>query len=64
MAVRGSEPDDNTLDNAGPIGREMADAMTEKVVQTIEGFPGNGPQKIAIARILANNLYDWIEANE
>jgi hypothetical protein len=64
MAVRGEEPDDNTLDNAGPVGIELADTLKEKMVEVITGFPGSGPQKIAIARLLANGLYDWIEENE
>lgn len=53
--------DDNTLDNAGPVGRDMADSITEKLRDTIEGFPGPEMQRAAIARIISNNLSDIAE---
>lgn len=57
--------DDNTLDNAGAEGRHLADALCDKVTQTIDEFPDSTPeQRLAIARICANNIYAWIEENE
>lgn len=67
---RPSEPDDNTLDNAGSGGREYADALTTKLTEGIDGFPAGGTsaspaaQRAAIARIVANNLYDYAEECE
>jgi hypothetical protein len=58
------EPDDNTLDNAGQYGIIMADTMTEKSIAVIEDFPGPLKQKVAIARLFADNLYNWIEEND
>lgn len=55
--------DDNTLDNAGEVGRQLADKLSERVQEAIDGFPESGSaQRAAIARIAANNLYDY--ANE
>lgn len=58
------EPDDNTLDNAGEVGRELADTMSQKITETIDGFPGLAQQRAAIARIVANTLYDYAEEVE
>jgi hypothetical protein len=58
------EPDDNTLDNAGEVGRELADTMSQKITETIDGFPGLAQQRAAIARIVANTLYNYAEEVE
>ncbi len=60
-----SETDDNTLDNAGPVGRDMADTLSRKVTDAIGNFPAStDQQKAAIARITADNLYDYAEELE
>jgi hypothetical protein len=53
--------DDNTLDNAGEVGRDLADSMTTKLVGVLDGFPGAPSQRAAIATIVANALYDYAE---
>lgn len=58
-------PDDTTLNNAGEVGRSLASDLTEKTIAVIEGFPANSPQQQpAIARLIADSLYDWIEEAE
>jgi hypothetical protein len=59
------EKDDNTLDNAGPVGRELADTMSQKMIEVIDGFPASGKkQQVAIARIFARNLDDYADELE
>lgn len=59
------EPDDNTLDNAGPVGREMADQLSDRVIEAVEKFPhSSARQKVAIVRIAAMNLETWVEEME
>jgi hypothetical protein len=63
------EPDDNTLDNAGPVGRDLADGLANKVVEAIDGFPAYGEvraaaQRAAIARIVADQLYTYSDELE
>jgi len=48
------EPDDNTLDNAGPEGRHLADAISEQVEGTVAVF--DAAKRVAILRIAAHNL--------
>lgn len=61
MMARTTEPDDNTLDNAGPVGRDLADKISHSLTETLDGFPGPEPQRAAIARMVANTLYDYAE---
>lgn len=57
--------DDNTLDNAGEVGRDLADSMSAKIIETLDGFPASSPaQRAAIARIVANSLYDYSDEAE
>lgn len=62
--ARTTEPDDNTLDNAGPVGRDLADTLSGKITEAIDGFPGPKAQRAAIARIVSNSLYDYAEEVE
>jgi len=56
---------DSTLEVAGPMGRALADGLTEKVTDTIDKFPDSSTtQRNAIAIIIANNLYDWAEQED
>lgn len=60
-----AEPDDNTLDNAGPIGKRVADALSAKVIEGVQGFPdSDDKQRVAIARITARNIDDWADEVE
>lgn len=59
-----SEPDDNTLDNAGEVGRELAGKVSESLIKTIDGFPGAPMQRAAIAHLIANNLNSYAEEVE
>lgn len=57
--------DDNTLDNAGEIGRDLADKLGQKMIEIIEGFPASSPaQRVAIARILSRNVDDYADELE
>lgn len=57
--------DDNTLDNAGVVGRELADSMSQKMIEVIENFPAHGKQQqVAIARVFARNLDTYADELE
>lgn len=57
--------DDNTLANAGEVGVQLADALTEKITEAVDGFPSDDPkQKAAILRLVSNGLYDRAEEME
>lgn len=63
MTTLHKEPDDKTLDNAGPIGRAFAMSRTTLLTQQIATFD-DAKQRAAIARIVANNLYEFAEKIE
>lgn len=65
-------PDDNnTLDNAGEAGRELADTLAGKVIEAIKGYPAMAgsnhtaaEQTAAIMRITADTIYRAAEEIE
>lgn len=59
------EPDDNTLDNAGLAGQELASNLAQECVKAIDGLPGSThKQRAAIARIAAGELSDYADETE
>jgi len=48
-------------DQAGSVGRELADALSAKCIDAIEGFPSTATARAAIARIVARRLREWAE---
>lgn len=69
--VNSMEEDNNTLDNAGEVGRDLADAVAERVITTVDDFPAVAgsnhtadEQRAAILRLTADNLYRRAEELE
>ena len=46
---------------AGQVGRELADALSAKCIDTIEGYPAPEETRMAIARIVSRRLREWVE---
>lgn len=65
MPIDENNIDDNTLDNAGPVGRNLADTLVENVTKAIDGFPAStSTQRAAIARMAAHGLDEWADDQE
>lgn len=48
---------DSTLENAGDVGRDLAETLAEKIIVAIEGFPArDDTQRPAILRVIARTL--------
>lgn len=63
--------DDNTIDNAGEMGRRLADALSERVEKAVDDFPASAgsahtatQQRAAILRLTADNIYRRAEELE
>jgi hypothetical protein len=54
---------DQDKDTAGEFGRKLADALSAKCIEAIEGFPAAPKAQDAIARIVARRLAEWAEGN-
>lgn len=61
-------PDNNTLDNAGDVGRQLADALAERVTKAVDDFPAMAgsahtadEQRAAILRLTADDIYRHAE---
>lgn len=52
-------------EQAGPIGRELANALAEHVTEATNGFPDSSPaQRAAIARLAAGQIEDYAVAED
>lgn len=49
-------------EKAGPVGPSLADGLTTRVTEALNGFPhSDNEQKAAIARLIAHNLGSYAD---
>ena len=57
-------PDNTTLNNAGEVGKQLADDLAQKVITVVENYPAvagsnhtEDEQRAAILRLTADEIY-------